>query len=130
MLRRKLEKIKIEAAIWAKDRYFGLFGFNIIIVLLSLLHTAHYFDPIYAISINFIFAFAMILAVLFLGVRSKALFIIALFFLGVAIFFESIKIDIWAERSGIYTFDAFTLGVIVLIFENIKYNLKSFTKSA
>lgn len=130
-----LKRFQAKALIWAKKRYLGLFAFNIILLILTLLHTARYFDPIYEISINFVLSVAMIMAVAFLGARSRVMFVISIFFLIVAACFQAIRVNIWAERSGIYAFDAMVLGVLLLVFENVgyksgflKYNLKQKAK--
>ncbi len=119
-----LRKIKTRVFDWAKKRHFGLFSFNLIIIILSLLHTARYFDPIYEISINFILVTAMILTLTVLGGNSITMFVVSIFFMIISASFQAIKINIWAERSGIYAFDSLMLGILALIWESVGFQIK------
>ena len=109
---------------WAREYSFGIFIFNIILMLLVLLRSAGYFDPFVPITINLIFFVSITMATVFLGFRSRGLFVLAGIFWILALVFRSLKIDIWAERAAIYVFEAVLVGVLLLILENI--NIRQF----
>lgn len=102
---------------WAAERVFGLFIFNIIVMLLILLYTAGYFAPFFPLTINSIFFISLILAIILLGVKSKVLFITALSFWLFATFLKTIKIDVWAERTAIYSYQSLIVGLVLTIIE-------------
>ena len=104
---------------WAIDHLVGLFIFNIIMSLLVLLNTAEYFKPFFFLGINVIFFIGLILSIPLLGARSKSMFFISIIFLVFAIFLKILKIEIWAERTAVYTLQSLLIGVILLIRESI-----------
>lgn len=104
--------------IWSKKHLSGLFIFNLILVVLLLLHSAGYFAPFFPLSINFIFFALFILSIILLGARSKELIIIAVIFWILTCFFKLFQINIWAERTAIYFFQALFLAIMLLILEN------------
>ena len=104
----------------AKRRTAGIFIYILILMLLLLLNTAGYFHPFFALSINLIFLTSMILSVLLLGASSRTLFVISLIFWVLAGFFKVFHIDIWAERTAIYTFEALLIGVMLIFVEDLK----------
>lgn len=104
---------------WAQKRFFGLFLFNVIIMILIILRSAGYFAPFFPLTINFVVFFSFILAILLLNLRSQALFIIALIFWILAAFLKVANIDVWAERTSIYTFQALLVGLVLFLFEII-----------
>ncbi|KKP40647.1 hypothetical protein A2130_03680 [Candidatus Woesebacteria bacterium GWC2_33_12] len=104
---------------WAIDHLVGLFIFNIIMSLLVLLNTAEYFKPFFFLGINVIFFIGLILSIPLLGARSKSMFFISIIFLVFAIFLKILKIEIWAERTAVYTFQSLLIGVILLTRESI-----------
>ena len=53
---------------------------------------------------------------IFIGI---ALFVFSLVFWLSAFIFKIFNIDVWAERSGVYTFQSLFLGVVVLLVESI-----------
>lgn len=105
---------------WAKEHFLGLFLFNIITIILLLLRSAGYFDPFLPLTINFIALISFILAIFLLGARSQALFFIALIFWFFAALLRILQIDIWAERTVIYSFQALVIGIVILFFDNKK----------
>lgn len=105
---------------WVSTHIPGIFVFVLLLMLLVLLYTAGYFHPFFELSINAIFFLSMILAVFLLGAGSRSLFTIGLIFWLLAGFFKVFAIDIWAERTAIYMFQALIIGVILTFIENIK----------
>jgi len=87
--------------------------------LLVLLNTAEYFKPFFFLGINVIFFIGLILSIPLLGARSKSMFFISIIFLVFAIFLKILKIEIWAERTAVYTFQSLLIGVILLTRESI-----------
>ncbi len=103
--------------IWSRNNFIGVIVFNLALITLMLLHSAGYFAPYLPLTINIIFLISMILMKLILSANSKFLFIISLFFLLLTGFFKLVNIEIWAERSAIYSFEAISVGVILLLIE-------------
>lgn len=103
---------------WALQRIFGVFVFNTVLVLLLLLHSAGYFSPYFPLTINTIVVIGMILSIFFLRMNSKNIFFLALFFWLLAAFLKAVGIEVWAERSAIYSFEALLIGIILLIIES------------
>ncbi|MFA5770886.1 MAG: hypothetical protein WC894_05335, partial [Patescibacteria group bacterium] len=99
---------------WSLKNTLGIFLFNIVIIVLVLLHTANYFNPYFFISINVIFFIGFILLPIMLKADYPVLFLFACLFWILSAILKFIKIDVWAERSSIYAFQAFFVGVVVL----------------
>jgi hypothetical protein len=110
-------KIRNEINRWAKENFLGLVILNLLLMLLVLLRSAGYFLPYLYLTINIIVFLSVVMAKVFLNASSRLIFLIALLFLIFAAFLKLFQIEIWAERSAIYTFEVFLFGVIVLIFE-------------
>lgn len=102
---------------WSKVHILGLFIFNFILMFLILLHSAGYFAPYFPITINVIVLISLIMAVFLLGIRSKTIFGFALTFWVFTAFLRVLSVNIWAERSAIYVFQALIIGVVLLFFE-------------
>lgn len=115
---------------WVRTRYFQLSLFNILILILVLLRSAGYFEPFFPITINTIVLLGLIISVFLLGVRSKLMFSVALTFWVFASLLKTVKIDVWAERTSVYFFQAFIIGVVLLIIGSIKLSLVNFNKKA
>ncbi len=120
-----MEKIKSSLSSWVKTHYLNLAIYNLILMILVLLHTAKYFDPFWLISINAIIFFALVLSIFILNIKSTILFIISLCFFLFASIMKIAKIDIWAERTTVYVYQSFFLGIISLFWEIAKQKLKS-----
>ncbi|MEK7169190.1 MAG: hypothetical protein AAB778_04210 [Patescibacteria group bacterium] len=84
------------------------------------MRSAGYFLPFFGISVNFIVFILLILSIFLLNFNSRSMFFISLLFWIFACLIKILKIDIWAERTAIYTFEAFLIGVILLIKESFK----------
>ncbi len=105
---------------WVSTHYLQLAVFNALMLLLVLLRSAGYFEPIFLISINFIVFLGLILSVIFLGAKSSIIFATAVFFIILAIPFEVFgSLQVWAERTIIYAFEAIILGLAMLIIETL-----------
>ena len=115
-------KIVKNIEIWGKENTFKLLIFNTVLAFLILLRSAGYFLPFFGISINFIVLFLLVLSIFLLNANSKSIFIVALLFWLFAGLLKMLKIDIWAERTAVYTFEALLIGVVLLIIESVKKN--------
>ncbi len=104
---------------WSKDHLIGLFVLNLLIILLLLLRSGGYFAPYFVISINTVVFMALVGAIILIEARSRAIFLIALLFWVFALFLRILGIEVWAERTSIYTYQALFLGVVLIILENI-----------
>lgn len=115
---------------WAQERIIGLFIFNAILMMLILLHSAGYFSPFFPLSINIIVMISLISSIFLLGTNNKAAFTIALLFWLFAAFLKIVKIDVWAERTVIYSYEALIVGILLFIMENaiFKGDLKKWLK--
>lgn len=111
-------ELVFKLANWSKDHFVGLFLFNGIILLLVLLSNAGYFSPFFPITINVIVLASLILAVILLGVSSRVIFLISLIFLIIALIFLFLDIRVWSERTMIYVFQSYVLGVVLLFIES------------
>lgn len=112
--------MKDNLSTWVKKHTLGLYLFNITMMILVLLRTAGYFHPFFLITINFIVFLGLVLSAVLLGVKSSGMYLIAIIFWTLSLFFAMVKIWVWSERSSIYTFDAFVIGTILFLFENLK----------
>lgn len=113
-LNKEVRKIKV----WSEGRIVGLFIFNALLVLLVLLHSAGYFAPFFPLTINTIVMVSLISSIFLLGTNSKAAFTLTLLFWLFAAFLKIVKIDVWAERTVIYSYEALIVGVFLFIMEN------------
>ena len=104
---------------WSKNNLPGIFLFNLIIVILVLLRSANYFQPFFSLNINSIFFVGFILLPFLLKANYEALFSIAGLFWLLSALFKLFRVDIWAERSSIYCFQAFFIGLMILFFDYI-----------
>src|SRR3989344_4957014 len=102
---------------WVVRHYLQIAIFNLVIILLFLLRSAGYFVPYFEISVNLIAFIAFLFLILLFGARSKVMFIVFLFFWVFASFLRLLGIEIWAERTAVYTYQALVLGTIMLIYE-------------
>lgn len=112
---------------WVNTRYFQLSIFNIFVLILVLLRSAGYFEPFFLITINTIVLLGLVMAVFLLGVRSKLMFSVALVFWIFASLMKTLKIDVWAERTSIYFFQALIIGVALLVIESIDFSQVNFS---
>src|SRR3990167_6463467 len=102
---------------WTGTHYLRLAIFNMIVMLMVLLRSAGYFDPYWPITINMVIFISLILSILLLETRSRVLFVVAIVFWVFAGFLRIIGVDVWAERTSIYVYQAIFLGTILLLAE-------------
>lgn len=107
------KKLKKKFDLWLYKRLGGLALFNILLMLMVLLRSAGYFAPFFPLSINTIVLLSMIMGIVLLGFREKELFVSAIVFLTISAVFRALAIEIWAERSSIYTYQAMILAVLI-----------------
>lgn len=119
-IKKFIEDLNNKSSVWGHSHYVRLAIFNTLIVLLVLLRIAGYFHPFFVITVNAVVMVALIAAVLLLGARSKVLFLIALLTWLFAAFLRIVKIEVWAERTAVYTFQALVIGTILLIYETVR----------
>lgn len=102
---------------WVRDHYFQLSIFNMILVMLLLLRSAGYFEPYLALSINLIVFIALVGMVTLFRARVKTLIIVTIFFWLFAGVLKILGVDVWAERTAIYAFEALLIAIVLLIIE-------------
>ena|SRR3989338_4861293 len=117
MLKDYIQKISAKSQKWAEKNLAGLFVFNLAIVFLVLLRYAGYFSPFLTININFIYITSLIMSVFLLKLKSRHMMMIAISFWILAAFLKSVKVDIWADRTVEYFFQALFLGIVLLFTE-------------
>ena len=115
----RLKDMKKKLSKWSLSHFVGVTIFNLILIFLFLLYSAGYFKPYVPISINLIVTIGLVSSIFLLGARSRVMFIISLFFWLFAGFLKFVGVDVWAERTTIYTFQSLLVGVVLLIIENI-----------
>ena len=104
---------------WASSHYLNLAVFNVLIVILVLLHSAKYFDPYWMISINAIVFLTLAASVFLLGARSKIMFLASLGFWIFAGIMRILRVEVWAERISIYVFESFVFAVLLFFIETV-----------
>ena len=112
-----MNKINVKLNKWTISHYSHIAAFNSFLIIMFLLRSAGYFHPFFDITVNLIVVSALILSTFLLGVRSKIMFGIALFFWLFAGVIRLFQIDVWAERTALYTYEALVLGVLLLFWE-------------
>lgn len=103
-----------------RGKIFGLFVFNIILMMLILMRSADYFAPFFPLSINIIVLICLVVSIPILGVRDRMLFFVSLMLWLFAALLKLLKIDVWAERTVIYSFEAMVIGMILFLISNFK----------
>ncbi len=111
--------IKDDFEKWVSIHYFQLAIFNIILIILTLLRSAGYFEPFFPITINMIVFISLMMMIFLLKMGSRFLFTLALIFWIFAEIFQLLQILVWSERAAIYAFDAISIGIVQVIFETI-----------
>lgn len=109
------ESEKLQA--WAVQRIFGIFIFNTVLVLLLLLHSAGYFAPYFPLTINAIVVISILLSIVLLQANSRSIFLMTIYFWLLATLLKVVKIDVWAERAAIYSFEFLLIGTVLFIIE-------------
>lgn len=119
MLDKHTKKWTKKSKNWILPKYFNLIIYNLILLFLFLLRSAGYFHPFFEISVNIVVIVALVLSVILLGARSTQLFAVALVFWLFAGFLRLVGVNIWAERTAIYVYQALTLGAVILAIETL-----------
>lgn len=123
MLKKSFSKKLKNVEIWARNNVAGIFLFNLTLLILALLRFAGYFNPYLPININFIYLTSLVLSVFLLKASSKAIFIVGFLFWVFAGFLKTVNVDIWAERTTEYVFQAVLVGFLLLFYEGLRrYN--------
>jgi len=104
--------------IWSRNHIGDLALYNLIIIVLVLLHSAGYFHPFFPITINIISLIALVGAIILLGARTNLLFTLSAFFLIFAGLMLILNVRIWADRTMIYMFQSLVLGILLLFLED------------
>jgi len=94
-----------------------------VMMLLVMLRSAGYFYPFFILSISKIVLIAIILSIPLLSANSKAIAILSLIFLFIALITRVAGVNAWAERAAIYFYQAFTISVLLYVKENIVVQL-------
>lgn len=102
---------------WVLRHYLQLAIFNGILLLLVLLRSAGYFEPYLPITINLIYIVSLILSIFLLGMKSRGAYILALVFWLSSAVLRIINIEVWAERSAVYSFEALVTGFLLMLFQ-------------
>ncbi len=105
---------------WSQKRITGLFVLNLTLIILLLLHSAGYFSPYFYLNIDAIFFLTILLGIIILRIKSRIIFLISLIFLMFAGLLDLFRVDIWAERSGIYAYQALFIAVVFMIINGLK----------
>lgn len=104
---------------WIKENYIGLAIYNIFLMSLIMLRSAGYFGPYFLISINFIVVASLIAFIVLFRINSRAMYIISLLFWLFAGTIKILRVDIWAERTAIYSYQAFVVASVLLLLEQL-----------
>ncbi len=105
---------------WVESNYCQLAVFNVILIFLLLLRSSGYFEPSFPMTINSIMFIAFLLSILLLSMGSKFLFCVTIIFWVFAGFLKIFGIEVWAERTSIYSYQSLLLAVVMLIIESIR----------
>ena len=120
MLKKSFSKKLKNIEMWARNNVAGIFLFNLALLILVLLRFAGYFNPYLPININFIYFTSLVLSIFLLKANSRAIFVVGFLFWIFAGFLKVVQVDVWAERTVEYVFQALVLGTILLIYETVR----------
>ena len=115
-----MEKFIPNLRAWVSLHYFNLAIFNLILIILVLLRSAGYFQPYLPITIHTIIFITILLLIFLLGVNSKFLSLLTVLLWVFAAFLKMVGVDVWAERTTIYAYEALVVSILLLISENLK----------
>lgn len=105
---------------WVNAHYLQLAVFNIFLLFLVLLRSAGYFEPFLSLTINLITMVSLVLITLLFNSKSGFMFLVAAFFWVGSAILRILGVEVWAERTAIYTVQALLLGIILLVIENTR----------
>jgi hypothetical protein len=104
-----------------RKRFLELSIFNVVLMSLVLLRSAGYFQPYFPLSVNLIFLVSLLISMPLFKAKSTHFFLVALIFWIFACVLYLLHISIWAERTAVYTYQSFVIGLASLVYERIKY---------
>lgn len=104
---------------WVEQKYFQLAILNVFLLSLVLLKSAGYFEPYFPITINVIVILGVLASIFLLKISSSFVFVTSLVFWVLTALFRILYIIPWAERTALYSFEAFAIGMAYLILEAI-----------
>lgn len=122
---KNLESKKISLRRWSHENFLGILSLTVLLMTLVLLRSAGYFDPYLTLSINLIVIIMLITARVFLKINHQQILVISLLFMGMAVLLKIFVVNIWAERSMIYSFESLLFGVSLILYENSSWKLLS-----
>ena len=120
MLKKSFSKKLKNIETWARNNVAGIFLFNLILLILALLRFAGYFNPYLPININLIYLTSLVLSIFLLKANSRAIFVVGFLFWIFAGFLKVVQVEVWAERTVEYVFQALVLGTLFLIYETVR----------
>lgn len=100
---------------WTQQKGYRLFIYQIILLLLVLMHSLGYFDPFFEITAHFIILTAIILSVFLLQMQSIQIYFVAFVFWIITCFFQLMSIEVWAERTSMYAFESLCIATVSLL---------------
>lgn len=104
---------------WMLSHYLQIAIFNLLLIVLFLLHSAGYFHPFFPLSINVIVLISLFSSIILLSANSRSMFVVSLFFWIFAGLIKVFNVDVWAERTAVYAFESFMVATCLLLKENI-----------
>lgn len=119
-----LDATKLKLRRWGSENFLGILSLNVLLMMLILLRSAGYFEPFLSLSINLIVLVVLLMSKILLKITSQHVIVIALAFIMLAAVLKLFVVDIWAERSMIYSFEALSFAIILMLFENSSWRLK------
>ncbi len=116
------KNIEKEIQKWIEAHYLQLAIFNVFLLILVLLRSAGYFEPYLTLSINLITIISLVFIVILFNSKSSFMFSVAVIFWIGSAMLRILEIEVWAERTVIYSVQAILLGIILLVIENLRNN--------
>ena len=117
---KEISNIRGKVAGWINKNVGGLFMLNLVLMILVLLRSAGYFQPYFLITINLIVFVGLVLSIFLLKLDSKSIFTLGLFFWIFAAVLKVIGVGFWAERTGIYSYEAMIIGIVLIMIESLR----------
>lgn len=105
------QKIVNDIRVWVLKYQVNIAIVNIILIIMFLLRSVGYFHPYLPITIHMIVFIGVILSIILLGASTRALIVVSLIFLLSASMLRILKINVWSERTAMYSFEIYTVGV-------------------
>ncbi len=103
---------------WSQQHFLPLVIMNLVLMLVVLLRTAGYFAPYLILTINLIVMLSLIMGVIFLGLRSRGMVMVAIVLWLLSALLRLLGVEIWADRSSIYVYQALIVTLVLLLIES------------